>query len=65
MVNPHQERSQKSRPALRLINTRNIERADWLQVRKQALAARIPLPPSGHRPIPGRDCRYGIAPATC
>lgn len=31
------ERSARSRPALRLVDTRKIERADWLQVRKSGI----------------------------
>lgn len=38
MIQPlSHERSGRSRPALRLVDTRKIERADWLQVRKSGI----------------------------
>lgn len=38
MIQPiSQDRAGRSRPALRLVDTRKIERADWLQVRKSGI----------------------------
>lgn len=38
MIQPvSQERSGRSRPALRLVDTRKIERADWLEIRKSGI----------------------------
>lgn len=37
MVLPDHVRKHKSRPALRLVDTRQIERADWLEVRKNGI----------------------------
>lgn len=37
MALPNDAPKQKSRPALRLVDTRRIERADWLEVRKRGI----------------------------
>ncbi|WP_145912215.1 YqaJ viral recombinase family protein, partial [Alloalcanivorax xenomutans] len=36
-MNPHPHRPQRRRPALRLVSTKRLSRADWLEVRKQGL----------------------------